>query len=301
MTVQFGRSVVAEFADVKIESTSSLRVTFSIERDKLPWPNNAELAVYNLSPVTRSMLTSSGKVTARIQAGYQGDVNQIFFGVLDIVEHVWEGPNVVTRMSCSDAGEKIKQARVSTTFKKGTTFRDVIKALLKQLGLGEGNLSSFASHPDLLRKLPFATTLHGSVVEELTYFLRAANLEFSIQDQKLVFLKIGEGAPNLTAPLLSPKTGLIGSPRLVREKATDLTRKKKTAANPIMTSSGDEVDMITTVEGECLLNPKLVPGVTFRVESDNVNGDYLAVATRTTGDTHGNDWQTQFKGMPIAA
>lgn len=301
MTFQFGRSVIAEFADVKIEGTEGLRVTFAIERDKLPWPNNAELAVYNLNPVTRSMLTSSGKVTAKIQAGYAGDVSQLFFGVLDIVEHVKDGTNWVTRMSASDAGEKIKQARVSTTFAKSTTYLAVIRALLKQLGLGEGNLSSFASHPDLLRKLPFASALHGNAVEELTYFLRAANLEFSIQDQKIQFLKIGEGAPNLTAPLISATSGMIGSPRLVKEKATDLTRKKTraTAQNSILTALGDDVDMITTVEGECLLSAKMVPGVTFRVESETVNGDYLACATKTTGDTHGNDWQTQFKGMPL--
>lgn len=303
MTVQFGRSVIAEFADVRIESTNSLRVTFAVERDKLPWPNNAELAVYNLNPVTRSMLTSSGKVTAKIQAGYQGKVDQVFFGVLDIVEHVKDGPTWITRMSCSDSGERIKQTRVSTTFAKGTIYRDVIKALLKQLGLGEGNLSAFANHGDLLKKLPYSSTLHGSATEELTYFLRLANLEFSIQDAKIQFLKIGEGAPNLTAPLISATSGMIGSPRLVREKVTDLTRPKtkRTAEDTVAAALAgpDNTDTIMTVEGECLLNAKLVPGVTFRVESESINADYLAVATRTTGDTHGQDWTTRFKGMPL--
>jgi hypothetical protein len=302
MTFQFGRSVIAEFADVKIEGTEGLRVTFSVERDKLPWPNNAELAVYNLNPVTRSMLTSAGKVTARIQAGYKGEINQLFFGVLDIVEHIKEGPTWVTRMSCSDAGEKCKQARLSTTFKKGATRSEVIRALLNSLGLGEGNLSSFATKAEIMRKLPFASTLHGNASEELAYFLRASGLEFSIQDQKIQFLEIGKGAPNLKSPLISPTSGLIGSPRLVREKATDLTRKSKKPVNPVPFLSGaDEIDMITTVEGECLLNAGLVPGVTFRLESETVNGDFLACATRTTGDTHGPDWTTRFKGMPLAA
>jgi hypothetical protein len=301
VTFQFGRSVIAEFADVKIEGTEGLRVTFSVERDKLPWPNNAELAVYNLNPVTRSMLTSAGKVTARIQAGYKGEINQLFFGVLDIVEHVKEGPLWITRMSASDAGEKCKQARCTTTFKKGTTHRDIIKTLLKSLGLGEGNLSSFATKAELMRKLTFASTLHGPAREELAYFLRTCNLEFSIQDQKIQFIEIGKGAPNLKAPLLNPTSGLIGSARLVKEKATDLTRTGKKKPNPVPFTDDGEVDMITTVEGECLLNAGLVPGVTFRLESETVNGDFLACATRTTGDTHGPDWTTRFKGMPLAA
>lgn len=301
MTFQFGRSVIAEFADVRIEGTEGLRVSFAVERDKLPWPNNCELAVYNLNPVTRSMLTSAGKVTARLQAGYQHDVNQLFFGLLDVVEHTKEGPLWVTRMSCSDAGERIKQARVATTFAKGTTYRDVIKALLKQIGIGEGNLSTFASAPELMRKLSYAATLQGSATEELTYFLRLANLEFSIQDQQVQFIKIGEGAPNLKAPLLTPTSGLLGSPRLVKEKATDLTRKRtrKTLENSILSALGDDVDMITTVEGECLLNGKLVPGMTFGIESETINGNYLAVATHATGDTHAPLWTTRFKGMPL--
>jgi hypothetical protein len=305
VTVQFRRAIVAEFADVKIEALQgeeSMRVVFSVERDKLPWPNNAELAVYNLNPVTRSMLTSSGKVSAKISAGYIGDVNQIFFGVLDTVEHIRDGTNWVTRMSASDAGEKIKQARVSQTFTKGTTYLAIIKAILKVLGLGEGNLASFATSAELLRTISFAASLHGNAVEELTYFLRAANLEFSIQDGKVQFLRIGEGAPNLQGPLINGDHGMVGSPRIVREKATDLTRKKTktTVQNSIASALDDDVDMITTVEGQCLLNARLVPGVMFRLESETINADWLACATKHVGDTHGQEWTTDFKGMPVA-
>lgn len=301
MTFQFGRAVVAEFADVKIVGTEGLRVTFSVERDKLPWPNTAELAVYNLNAATRAKLTSQGKVSARLQAGYKDQLDQIFFGVLDIVEHVKDGPLWVTRMSVSDAGEKCKQARCSTTFKKGTTHREIVAALLKALGLGEGNLSSFASKSALMRQIAFASSFHGNAVEELAYFLRANGLEFSVQDQKIQLLEIGKGAPNATAPKISPTSGLVGSPRLVKEKATDLTRKAKKPVNPVFLTGEEDVDMITTVEGECLLNGKLVPGVPFRLESESVNGDFLTCATRTTGDTHGPDWATQFKGMPLAS
>lgn len=307
MTVkQFRRALVAEFADIKIDATNSedniLRVAFNIERDKLPWPNNAELAVYNLSAATRAKLTAAGPVSARLSAGYVGDVNQLFFGVLDIVEHIKDGTEWITRMSASDAGEKIKQCRVSTSFSKDQTYLTVVRTILKAIGLGEGNLKSIASAPELVRKLTHGGGLHGNAVEELAYFLRSCNHEFSIQDGKIQFLKIGSGAAGLEAPDINATSGMIGSPRLVREKCTDLTRPKtkKTTKNTVETFFGEKVDMITTVEGECLLNARMVPGVAFGIQSESVNGTHLCCAARHTGDTRANDWTTAFKGMPLA-
>jgi hypothetical protein len=304
---QFGRAIVVEFADIKIEATTAsqdsiLRVAFNVERDKLPWPNNAELAVYNLSATTRAKLTAAGPVSAKISAGYVGDVNQIFFGVLDIVEHIKDGTEWITRMSASDAGEKIKQCRVSTSFSKEQTYLTVVRSILKTIGLGEGNLGSIASAPELARKLAHGGGLHGNAVEELAYFLRSCGHEFSIQDGKVQFLKIGSGAAGLEAPLISAESGMLGSPRLVREKCTDLTRPKtkKTTQNTVETFFGEKVDMITTVEGECLLNARMVPGVSFEIKSESVNGTYLCCASKHSGDTRANDWATSFKGMPLA-
>ncbi len=306
MTLQYRRALTAEFGDVLVEAldgqTNALRVAFNVERDKLPWPNNAELAVYNLSEQTRAKLTAAGPVSARLVAGYVGDVNEIFFGVLDIVEHIKEGTEWITRMSASDAGEKIKQARVSKSFSKNVTYLIVVQEILKVLGLGEGNLKAFAADPELTRKIPHGGALHGNAVEELAYFLRSCNLEFSIQGGKLQFLKIGSGAPGLAGPVIKASSGMIGSPRLVREKCTDLTRKKvkRTVQNSIQTALGESVDMITTVEGQCLLNSKLTPGAAFQIESETINADYLCCAVKHTGDTRGPDWTTDFKGMPLA-
>lgn len=312
-TKQWRRAFAAEFSDVRIASLENepnrftLHVAFSIERDKLPWPNNAELAVWNLSDQTRDKLTAAGPVVAKVSAGYVGDVNQLFFGVLDVVDHIKDGTDWVTRMSASDCGKKIKEARVSQNFVKGTSFLDIIRAILKTIGLGEGNLSSFKNDPDVLQKLAHGSTLHGNAVEELAYFLHFCNLEFSIQDGRIQFLKIGEGAPNLQGPLISASTGMVGSPRLVREEANELTRKrdgkgkgKGKGKNTVETVLGDLVDMITTVEGECLLNGKLQPGIAFKIESETTTGEYLACATKHAGDTHANDWTTAFKGMPLA-
>ncbi len=303
--VQFRRAFEAEFGSVKISclaGETTLRLKFVVDRDKLPWPNSAELAVWNLNADNRAKLTAGGAVAAKIQAGYQGNVKQIFYGLLDIVEHEKDTNtgDWITRMSASDCGEKIKQARVTASFNKGATVLSVLKTILKPLGLGEGNLSSFTLDPALLRTLPHGGSLHGNAAEELAYFLRSAGLEFSIQDGKLQFCKIGEGAPNTEGPLLSANTGMVNAPKLSREKQTDLTKKGKAKTpNTITTVFGEQVDLVTTVEATCLLQPALVPGVPFRIESENVNGDFLAVATRHSGDTHEQDWYTQVKGVPL--
>lgn len=302
---QFKREFVGEFGDVKISQLggqlTGLRCVFNIERDKLPWANNAELNVYNLAEATRAKLTQAGPVTARVSAGYVGEAKQIFFGVLDIVEHIKDGTDWVTHMSSSDCGEKIKQTKVSASFAKGQTLGTVIKAIVDTLGLGRGNLADFDNDSDLLTPLIHGGTLHGNAVEELAYFLRAVNLEFSIQDGKVQFVHIGEGVPNTVGPKLSPTTGLVGSARLVREKATDLTRKKtkKTGKNTVLTALGDTVDMITTIEGTCLIESQIVPGVPVRIESESVNADAVCCAVKHTGDTRGNDWYSDFKLIPL--
>lgn len=305
MSEQKDRAFSVEFGDVKIArlggEPETLRVAFSVERDKLPWPNNVELNVYNLSEKTRARLTEAGPVTARVSAGYKTEPKQLFFGVLDIVEHLKDGTEWVTHMSATDCGEKIKQARVTASFNKGVLVVDVIRAILATLGLGNGNLDAFSSDPDLRRPLPHGGALHGNAVEELAYFLRSANLEFSIQSGKVQFLKIGGGTPNTKGPLLSPTTGLVGSAHLVREKATDLTRPKtkQTAKNSVEGALGEHVDLITTIEGTCLLNGAMAPGVPFEIKSATVNAQAMACAVKHSGDTRGNDWYTDFKAIPL--
>lgn len=303
--VQYKREFVAQFGDLKISqlggALAGLRCVFNIERDKLPWPNNAELNVYNLAESTRAKITQAGPVTATISAGYVGEAKPIFFGVLDIIEHIKDGTEWVTHMSSSDCGEKIKQTKVSAAFTKGQTVGTVIKAIVDTLGLGRGNLADFDNDSDLLEPLAHGGALHGNAVEELAYFLRAANLEFSIQDGKVQFVHIGEGVPNTVGPRLSPTTGLVGSARIVREKATDLTRKKtkKTAKNTVTTALGEKVDMITTIEGTCLIQGQIVPGIPVRIESASVTTDALCCAVKHTGDTRGNDWYSDFKLIPL--
>lgn len=306
MTVtQFRRELVAEFGDVKISqlggALSGLRVVFNVERDKLPWANNVELNVFNLAEKTRAKLTQAGPISARLSAGYLGEPQQLFFGVLDIVEHIKDGTDWVTHMSASDCGEKIKQTKVSVAFSKGQKYGDVVRAIVKTLGLGNGNLADFDFNSDMLTPLEHGGALHGNAVEELAYFLRAVNLEFSIQDGKPQFVYIGQGVPNTTGPKLTPTTGLVGSARLVREKATDLTRKKtkRTAKNTVLTALGESVDMITTIEGTCLLQGRIVPGIPMRIESASVNADALCCAVKHAGDTRGNDWYSDFKAIPL--
>lgn len=309
--ISFFRSFVAEFGNVKIDGTAgaddTLRVEFLVERDKLFFPNCAELRVTNLSADTRAQLTAAGPVTARISAGYDADPSVIFFGVLDHCEHVKDGSSGdwTTRLSSSDGARHIKETGVSKSFAKGTTVATIIKEILKSLHLGEGNIKDFANDSDMLRILNAGASVFGNAAEELTYWLRSAGLEFSIQNSKIQFTKIGRGAPNTEGPLLTPDTGLVGSVTLSRERCTDLTRKgpkkRKTEDQiaDVLAGKSDDDDTVQVIEGTCLLNPKLVPGVPFRVESATVTGDFLCCAIRHRGDSRGNDWFTEFHGIPL--
>jgi hypothetical protein len=57
----------------------------------------------------------------------------------------------------------------------------------------------------------------------------------------------------------------------------------------------------TQVTGVCLLQPDLIPGVPFRVESEAFTGNLVCLKTVHVGDSHSTDqWIVQWTGRPYS-
>lgn len=278
---QFRRSFVLEIGDKKIESLSgatSLRCAFSVERDKTPEPNNAEVAIWNLNKESRQSLEESAEgVTSRLEVGYQDAVQQVFFGILRKVETIREGADWITHASAGDGEDRIITSRVHKSFARDTLIKDVLRELVKSLELGEGNLHTIPA-PAFLKnggKLSAPYAVSGPADHELTEFTRSIGLEWSVQDGEVQLTEVGKPATGLiVGPLISPDTGLIGSPRL---------------------------DTKGKVLGTALILPDLVPGAAFQLQSERITGQFLAEKTRHYGDTDAQEWYVDFKGAPIDA
>lgn len=275
MTVQFKRSFILEIGSKKIESISgaiSLRTAFSVERDKSPEPNNAEVAVWNLSADSRASLEQEQKgVSVRLSVGYGEDPQQIFFGVLRHVRSLKEKSDWITRAGAGDGEDKFQSRKINRTLPAGTPVVDVLKALASALDLGEGNILTLA--PTFVgQKIGKALTLSGPVPEEMQFFCRSVGLEWSIQDGELLVLETGNPVRPTQGPLLSEATGLIGQPRL---------------------------DADGKVVATALILPSLVPGIPFQIDSEQISGSFVAEKTKHYGDSMGQEWYVDVLGAPL--
>lgn len=255
----------------------ALRIAFDVERTKTRFPNTAKIEIWNLKLDTARELQSKGALAVRLEVGYENaGLSQIFFGEL---RRIWNrregGTDLVTALFGGDATTPLTASTIARTFPKGTPIGSVLETLVAALKLGTGNLRPVAAAKLQGRVLPRALSLSGSVAEELQDFTRSFGLEWSIQDGAFTITEIGDPIPGTVGPLISPTSGLVESPSI------DPKTKH--------------------VTGKCLMKPTLLPGATFKVESEFVSGQYVAVKTKHSGDWAAQEWYTEFEGKPIGS
>lgn len=309
MSELFGRSYRLTVGDISIDNLSaeSLRITFEIERQKagLGAPNSAEIAVYGFSRETRDRLSALAAggwvnqvpsvaakraknkelppgISVRLEAGWNGEVEQIFLGALRNVASERVGSDWITTFGAADGEKEIKLAKVRRSFAKGTPTSAVLTALASALGIKSGNAAAVFPQLKMGAAEVFALQqpLHvvGSAAEELDYFVRSCGCEWSIQDGALQIMLAGSvaDAPGASSPVLSKDSGLIGQAK---------------------------VDSGGTVSGRALLCASLIPGRSFRIESAAITDNFRCIKTTHRGDSHSTSgvegWIVEFEGDPL--
>ena len=279
------RSFRLSIGDIQFASEGVVRpldFEFMVQRDKTITPNNIKLTIKGLAKDTRetiSQLAGGDGVTVRLEVGYQENLGQIFFGVLRKAESWREGGVWLTQISGGDGEKAIRTAKISKTFKKGTKVSEVIRALVKALGVNEGTLnntltalevSGYLSGGNAIQK---ALTVSGDAATALEDFMLSCGFEWSIQDGAFLAGPRGQAVVPGTGPLLTSRTGLVGTPNL---------------------------DKDGNVVGKALMHADLIPGKVFRVESDRVTGNFIAKKTKHEGSSQGQEWYVSFVGTPPA-
>ncbi len=245
---------------------SDLRIAFSVERTSRSQPNQATVTLYDLDPVSRSIVETTGAFVTLL-AGYGVIPGLIFRGDISkrgvVVER--SGPNRTVKIEAGDGELAWNSVRFDTTFGPSTPNSTILAALLVAMGLGIGP------------GIPLPPVVYGSGV---SYFGTAASalvqvtsdagVAFSIQDGLLVLLDPLSTTAE-TAALLSPSTGLIGA--------------------PTATKNG--------INATSLLDPQMRPGRIIFLFSEAYQGYYKAVKVKHVGDTHGSDWTTSIEAKPV--
>lgn len=282
MTRLFGRRVEVTVDTIQF---STLDCSFRVKKTLKPQPNTCELTIYNLSEEHIAQLENlrpreaqaTRGIGCRIEAGYEEGTSQIWLGDLRTVLTTREGADWVTRLESGDGEKAWKNARLHVSYGPKTDLATALRAMVRALGIGEGNLSKVVARlkQNGSALLPAGRAFSGPVSRQIVAFARSADLEVSIQDGALQFLDRGQALAGTAVRLASGAsgdgrpTGLIGSPT---------------------------VDNDGVLEAKCLMIPDIRCGGLVTIDAARVKGTYRVEEAEWAGDTDSDEWSITIRG-----
>lgn len=259
---------------------TGLRVQLTVEKTLTKHPNTCEVKISNLSESTRRQMAKAGAKVV-LSAGYDNTIERIFSGVARTTDHTHERAEWLTVVQCGDGETEFCFARVSESFQPGAKVSDIIESIATYLGVGKGNVSQQLADSSTLRgaieQYAQGYVAHGNASTELDKVLKTAGFDWSIQDGELQVLKPGQPSKEAVV-LLSPSTGLLGSP----EHGAPNKHGKP-----------------SLLKCKSLLQPRFTCGGTVAIQSQSVSGQFRIDKLKHTGDTGGDGWYSELECSPL--
>ena len=253
-----------------------MRVQFSVTRSLSKDPNTAEVTISNLSEASRAEFQQR-PLRVQIAAGYAGENKLLFVGdvrpgsVSRIAGTDWE-----TKLLLGDGSRAFAEARVNRSYKNGTAVRTILRDAATSMGLKLPK--ELDESVELKQSLPVGESLTGYTSDELTRLLAPFGYEWSIQNGKLQVLRSAQVLPN-EARVVDETEGMLGTP--------ELGTPEKGGKPP-------------TLRLRHLLDGAFAPGQKIKVVSRSVKrGLYKVQQVTHTGDSRGDDWETEIEATPL--
>jgi hypothetical protein len=249
----------------------TLQIAFSVEKGTDPSPNGCELSIYNLSKDSRAKVETAQQPVA-LSVGYGSTLFRLFTGDVQYASSTRQGADWVTTVHLQDGANGYRNSRINISLAAGTTLADAIRQTGDAFGLPVGNLlehlKNIRGGPEVFNR---GVVLSGKTNEQFGKLMRMAGYGWSIQDGQLQVLGPDEPMPG-TAVLLTPNTGLIGSPE-----------------------RGDK----GVVKVRALLQPYLFPGNPVRVEGLQTTGLFRVEKGKYVGNMQGPEWYAELELKPL--
>lgn len=265
----FGRRcsflVAPPAADFKVNESElvefdGFRTTFQITKTLKPTPNASRLVVYNLAAQSRSLFVKGARVI--LQAGYGETIEQIAQGDVRHTPSAHDVVDWVTPVELDDGGRGFGFGHISESFAGKTPAGQVLLRVARELGVGLGNAPQVAAVLDRTAQYEHGIVLTGRASAAMEKVTSAWGYTWSIQDGQLQIVL--EGDPLADIVVLSPSSGLLGTPEFGTAKAK--------GGRPVM-------------KLRSLLQGRIKPGVKILLESEAHNGLFRAEKVVHTGDT----------------
>lgn len=248
-----------------------LTVAFKVEKSDKPEANDSTIQIYNLSDAHRAQLEVTG-IRCFLSAGYPGAESQIFGGNVRFALTEKQGVDWVTKMELGDGLSSLAGVRVTQSYRPGSLWTDVVAGVGKVMkDLDQGNLLDRIKQAgsDIVMRNGFTCDAPASAV--LTELLAQQGLGWSVQDNRIEALGVADYLPG-EGPLISPDTGLVGSPTI----------------GAAQHKGGPQI-----IKVKCLLNPSLKPGSRFQLQSANLNCACRCHKVVQIGNSRAGDWYTE--------
>jgi hypothetical protein len=246
------------------------RVRVDVERSLKKDPNKCVIEITGLSAASRAKLQTAW-MPIDVTAGYSDNSGVIFSGDATLVASFREGTEWTTKITCGDGARKYLHARANESFGAGHPLSDAIKKVAAQLG-AEGNVSNAVA--GLVDRLTHGFAASGPASTALDTLARKAGLTWSSQGGSIQLINATDPVQPDRVALLTPDTGLLGSPETVAPE--------KAGAAP-------------TIKIKCRMDPRLRPGYVVAVDSRAVSGQFRILKLQHKGDTHGAEWMTELE------
>lgn len=269
MSLLFNRNYRLEIEGNGVLTTiTQLRIQFLCKKNRATTANELTVKVYNPNQDTINQCLVSGSVV-RLYAGYNDEIKLIAQSQITTATPIYEGVDIILNLECLDGVESIRKTKVSISFQAGSTVKQVLNALVEYLQIP----LKVSPDVDLNKKFNNGYSFAGGVGTALDEVTDRAFAKWAMQDGTL--LVIGQsGTTNTNAVLLTPDTGMIGTPMPIEDTVNSL-----------------EVGEIRRGwKVKSLLQGDINPADIIAIESRFVKGEFVIESVEHKGDTHSNEW-----------
>lgn len=246
-----------------------LRFRFIARKNRSDTPNTMNVQVFNPAPSTR-LNASDSSATMELSAGYAGENILVSRAEIDLAIVDRDPPDIVLDIEGQEALRTLRETTLSISHAGGSSVQTVLDEIVARLGIDVRPIEA-----DLSAALRGGFAHVGKANRALDDLMRRVGGAWSVQNGQLLILgpegKVKEG----DAFVLSPQSGLIGSPYAVEEQ----TSSEKQSTEPRI---GYRVTS--------LLNAEIEPGDVIKVEAADVEGFFIVDEIEHSGDTRGQEW-----------
>lgn len=285
MSLLFNRKLRVTFYGGQDELlvVEELRVRFQLTKTLLGYPTRGKLEVYNLSEDNLARI-SQRLTNVRIEAGYVDLFSEIFTSSIMNYYKSRMGTDSVFVMILAGEAQAWQNSTFSRTYEAGVlpstilrdvagSFEDVIVGTLLESSDWEAKLSS--------------VTHSGGVKAILDKMAKDYNFDWAIHDGQLDIIPRDMVLEDKPVYVITPETGLIGSPTL-----TELGADFRILLNPDI-MLGRRIQMSTEYVqlGQA--------GLEFRKVRNTADGFYKVMDIRYMGDNFSNEWYADIIGWAV--